>query len=89
MANIVGGRVIVIDTTAAFTQPLRIKSIFYEPGSDGPSVTIRENGSASGTTVFLSDATTDQFITDVGLQDNKGFHVTVAGTGTIVRLILE
>lgn len=87
MANAWGGNVLVVDTTAAFAIPLRIKKIRYEAAASGPAVTIRETDS-NGTIVFFCDDANDG-THDVCIKTTKGIHVTIAGTGTKAFLYTE
>jgi hypothetical protein len=87
MANARSANVLVVDTTAAFSVPIRICGIKYEAGSDTPSVTIKAD-SASGTVIYYVDGANDTF-DQVKIKSTGGIHVTIAGTGTKAYIYTE
>jgi hypothetical protein len=87
MANLRSGNVIVVDTDAQFDGQFQIRSILYEAGSTA-SVVIKSDDS-SGSTVFSYTSDSDYYFPNLEMVLNKGFHVNVAGTGTIVYIYLK
>lgn len=87
MANARAANVIVVDTTAQFSEHLRICGIKYEAGTDTPSVTVKSETSA-GTIVYFVDGANDIF-EQVHIQNTRGFHVAIAGTGTKAYIYLK
>lgn len=87
MANARSANVIVVDTTGALSEALKVVGIKYIAGSGTPSVSIKGGASASGTVVYEEDAATDKF-EQVLISDSKGLYITVAGTGTKAYLYL-
>jgi hypothetical protein len=87
MANAVSANVLVIDTTADFDFPMQICGIQYEAGSSGtPAVTIKAPDT-NGAIVYYKDGSSDTF-DQVKIKAPQGVHITVAGTGTVVRIYL-
>lgn len=87
MANTRSSNVIRVDTTAAFTAPLFIRTIKII-GVAASSATIRDDASASGSILWEDATTSNRTDSDVCINATRGVHVTIAGTA-VVYLYLE
>lgn len=86
MANYKSANVIVVDTSAAFSEVLNVKSVKYI-GNTGGSASIKGNADSSGPVLWECDGDADA-VNEVCIRDNKGLYVSVA-SGAKVYLYLK
>jgi hypothetical protein len=84
MANYRSANVIVVDTSAAFLEAIKIKAVKYI-GDTGASADIRAQ--ASNGAVLWEETSDNTVFNEVNISDSKGVYVTVAN-GAKVYLYL-